>query len=566
MKFNLPKDQSSIIKVIGVGGGGGNAVNYMYEKGIKDVDFVVCNTDAQQLAISPVPVKIQLGASLTEGRGAGAIPEIGKNAAIENIDELREILSKDTKMVFITAGMGGGTGTGAAPVIAKLAKDMGILTVGIVTIPFGFEGKKRKEQADRGLEEMRQSVDTLLVINNERLREMFGNLGISNAFSYADNVLATAARGIAEVISVTGIINIDFNDVNTVMRNSGVAIMGQAQAEGEDRARQAVELALASPLLNDNDITGAQYVLLNITYGEKEVLMDEISDITDYIQDEAGSTADVIWGHAYDATLGEKIGVTIIATGFHKKMDTGKLEEEARQVHVLEPSNATRLSTPLDSPVEETVNVIAEIPSSEPIMVLKKAEDIEPTIAKVEPEEEQTRGENSAVVAEISSEVEIATSETSETTESVESQITFEFQVKSPFGETSSQTTSEVEEADTAAPVQEAVRKFNLDSPVAKGMEEEASFGNTSLSKEEQELLNKERFSRIRELTSKLKTPAGLNELENEPAYKRRNIALKESLHSSESNVSRFTITSSEDEDDKPGLRSNNSFLHDQVD
>ena len=281
LQFDLPKDSSSIIKVIGVGGGGSNAVNYMYNQGIVGVDFIVCNTDRQALNISPVPLKIQLGASLTDGCGAGAIPEIGKNSAIENIEDIREFLGNGTKMVFVTAGMGGGTGTGAAPVIAQVAKELGVLTVGIVTIPFGFEGRKRRQQAEDGLEEMRKNVDTLLVINNERLREMSGNLTIGNAFSQADNVLAMAAKGIAEVISVTGNINVDFNDVNTVMKDSGVAIMGSAESEGENRAIEAIQSALSSPLLNDNDISGAKYVLLNITYGAKEVLMDEITAITD---------------------------------------------------------------------------------------------------------------------------------------------------------------------------------------------------------------------------------------------------------------------------------------------
>ncbi|MGJ8661757.1 MAG: cell division protein FtsZ, partial [Bacteroidota bacterium] len=285
MEFDLPKDTTSIIKVIGVGGGGSNAVNHMYRLGIEGVDFFVCNTDRQALDISPVPFKIQLGPSLTEGRGAGSIPEIGKNAAVENIDEIKELLSNGTKMVFVTAGMGGGTGTGAAPVIAKIAKEMGILTVGIITVPFGFEGRKRRQQAEEGLQEMRESVDTLLVINNEKLREISGNLTIGNAFSQADDVLATAAKGIADVISVTGAINVDFNDVQTVMKDSGVAIMGSATSEGENRATKAVQRALNSPLLNDNEISGAKYVLLNITYGDNEVLMDEITEITDYIQD-----------------------------------------------------------------------------------------------------------------------------------------------------------------------------------------------------------------------------------------------------------------------------------------
>ncbi|MEE3097901.1 MAG: cell division protein FtsZ, partial [Bacteroidota bacterium] len=269
MRFDMPKEQSSIIKVIGVGGGGSNAVNHMYRQGIKGVDFIVCNTDHQALDISPVPTKIPLGQSLTEGRGAGSIPEIGKNAAIENLDEIKDILAKNTKMIFVTAGMGGGTGTGAAPVIAQTARDMGILTVGIITVPFTFEGRKRRTQAEDGIEQMRDAVDTLLVINNDKLREMFGNLSLVNAFEQADDVLAIAAKGIAEVISVTGQINVDFNDVNTVMKDSGVAIMGSAEAEGDDRATKCVEQALSSPLLNDNNIEGATYVLLNITYGDK---------------------------------------------------------------------------------------------------------------------------------------------------------------------------------------------------------------------------------------------------------------------------------------------------------
>ena len=353
MEFDIPKDQSSIIKVIGVGGGGGNAVNHMYNQGIKGVDFVVCNTDQQALDISPVPVKIQLGSSLTEGRGAGAIPEIGKNAAIENIDDIREILANNTKMVFITAGMGGGTGTGAAPVIAKVAKDMGILTVGIVTIPFTFEGRKRKEQAERGLEEMRKNVDTLLIIANDRLREMFGNLSLGNAFGQADNVLTTAAKGIAEVISVTGMVNVDFNDVSTVMKDSGVAIMGSATARGENRAIEAVKSSLNSPLLNDNDIEGATYVLLYITYGTEEILMDEIGDITDFIQDEAGSNADVIWGHGVDPSLEDGISVTVIATGFNTSPISGLEKEPEKKVVSLDNDEVpTMIAQPIDTPVQ----------------------------------------------------------------------------------------------------------------------------------------------------------------------------------------------------------------------
>jgi len=405
MKFDLPKDTSSIIKVIGVGGGGSNAVNHMYRQGIKGVDFVVCNTDQQALDVSPVPVKIQLGSSLTEGRGAGSLPEVGMNAAIENLDEIKEILEKNTKMVFITAGMGGGTGTGAGPVIARLAKEMGILTVGIVTVPFVFEGRKRRTQAEAGIDQMRDAVDTLLIINNDKLREMFGNLTLGNAFSQADDVLTTAAKGIAEVISVTGAINVDFNDVNTVMRDSGVAIMGSAEAEGDNRAHSAVEKALASPLLNDNQIQGAKYVLLNITYGAKEVLMDEIADITDYIQDEAGSTADVIWGHGYDESLGDKISVTLIATGFKKGVDTGLPSKAPERVKVsLDDERPTMITQPIEkpisSPVENSIKtepIVAEntVEKEEPYLATSSPVEVENTVEdisseKVESENEKT--------------------------------------------------------------------------------------------------------------------------------------------------------------------------------
>ena len=315
--FELPVERSSIIKVVGVGGGGSNAVNHMFDKGIQDVNFVVCNTDAQALTSSPVSVKIQLGESLTEGRGAGNKPDIGREAAIEDLDKITEVLSKNTKMVFITAGMGGGTGTGAAPVIAKAARELGILTVAIVTIPFRFEGQQRIKQAIEGINEIEKYVDSLLVINNEKLREVYGDLKLSHAFEKADDVLAKAAKGIAEIITVHGYINVDFADVETVMTNSGVAILGSAMASGDDRAVKAIEDALNSPLLNNNDITGAKSILLNITSGpENEVSMDEIGDITDFVNQAADKSALIIWGTGTDDSLGDSMNVTIIATGF----------------------------------------------------------------------------------------------------------------------------------------------------------------------------------------------------------------------------------------------------------
>ncbi len=331
MNFEIPTEKSSIIKVIGVGGGGGNAVNYMFNKGIKDVNFVVCNTDLQALENSPVPVKIQLGETLTEGRGAGNKPETGKQSAIENLENIISVLEDNTKMVFVTAGMGGGTGTGAAPIIAKAAHERGILTVGIVTIPFRFEGERRITQALEGIMEIKKHVDALLIINNEKLREMYGDLKLSNAFSKADDVLATAAKGIAEIITVHGYINVDFADVETVMKDSGVAIMGSASAEGDKRAIDAIQAALESPLLNNYDIAGVQNILLNITSGEEEITMDEVGEVTDYVQEIIGKNASIIWGTGIDPNLGSKVNVTIIATGFgYEYTDEEKVSPEVQ--------------------------------------------------------------------------------------------------------------------------------------------------------------------------------------------------------------------------------------------
>ncbi|MCI5056561.1 MAG: cell division protein FtsZ [Flavobacteriales bacterium] len=519
MKFDLPKDQSSIIKVIGVGGGGGNAVNHMFEQGITGVDFIVCNTDHQALDQSPVPVKIQLGASLTEGRGAGSIPEVGRNAAIENIDDLKDILAKNTKMVFITAGMGGGTGTGAAPVIAQASKEMGILTVGIVTIPFTFEGRKRREHAEKGIEELRQNVDTLIIICNDRIREMYGNLSLTNAFSHADNVLATAAKGIAEVITVTGAINVDFEDVRTVMTDSGVAIMGSALAEGENRAIKAVEKALLSPLLNDNNIIGANYVLLNITYGNTEIQMDEVIDITDYIQGEAGDTADVIWGHGYDESLGDQICVTLIATGFKTNPDFGynTVQRPERKVMPLqeEKPEVKRVELKENEEVESFIEEDTGAKDLEPF--LKEQGDQKP--------EKDT------------------------------AQRTIEFDLddnKTPDRNTQQQQQDEPY-LKTQTSVEEEDNSFVSDEYGAQDVDEEKT---------------EDRINKLKELSMRLRSTSGLKDLENEPAYKRRKIKLDNTPHSSESNVSKFTLSEEEGEDGekKTGLRENNSFLHDNVD
>jgi cell division protein FtsZ len=342
-KFELPTHHKSIIKVIGVGGGGSNAVNHMFNQGIKDVEFVVCNTDAQALKFSPVPHRLQIGINLTSGLGAGANPEVGKNAALESKEDIRNFLSDSTKMVFITAGMGGGTGTGAAPVIAKVAKELDILTVGIVTAPFIFEGKKKIQAAQTGIDQLRESCDTVLVILNDKLREIYGNLPIRAAFAQADNILTTAAKGIAEIITVPGYVNVDFEDVKTVMKNSGAAVMGSAKTEGENRARRAAEEAISSPLLNSKDILGAQKILLSIISGEQaELQMDELTDIIEYIQEKAGEEAEVIFGHGIDPDLKECIRVTIIATGFDND-DFKTIKSEKKKVIDLESNRQISL-------------------------------------------------------------------------------------------------------------------------------------------------------------------------------------------------------------------------------
>ena len=458
MEFIQPEKKSHIIKVIGVGGGGGNAVNHMYRQGIEGVDFVICNTDKQALEASSIPNKYQIGEALTEGLGAGADPEKGKKAALENIDDIQSVLSDGTKMVFITAGMGGGTGTGAAPIIAKAAREMNILTVGIVTTPFRFEGNKRMGRAEAGIEKMKESVDSLLVINNEKLRDMYGNLSISQAFEHADNILTTAAKSIAEIITFEGYVNVDFQDVNTVMANSGVALMGTASAEGEERAIEAAKAALLSPLLAENDIKGAKNILLNITSGRKEILMDEIAEITDYVREEAGDDADLIFGCAHDETLGDYISVTIIATAF----DSTKAREE----QMIEEVAATP-----DFEVEVTTE------SSQSIL-----DELEVSTDVLKEEDEE---------------------------------LPFEFE-----------STSETEE-------------FTLDQRVVD--------------------LN---ISRLGEPVQRQEL--NLEELENIPAYVRKKRKLEKVTHSSETEISRFTLSAEDGK--KPEIRPNNRFLHDNVD
>lgn len=546
MKFDLPKEQSSIIKVIGVGGGGSNAVNHMYRQGIKGVDFVVCNTDHQALDTSPVPTKIPLGQSLTEGRGAGSIPDVGKNAAIENLEDVNEILAKNTKMIFVTAGMGGGTGTGAAPVIAQAAKDMGILTVGIITVPFTFEGRKRRTQAEEGIEKMRESVDTLLVINNDKLREMFGNLTLVNAFENADDVLAIAAKGIAEVISVTGQINVDFNDVNTVMKDSGVAIMGSAEAEGENRAIKCVENALNSPLLNDNNIDGAKYVLLNITYGTQAVLMDEISDITDYIQEEAGSTADVIWGHGYDDSLGDKLCVTIIATGFNTTPHTGlSMKAPKKNIMNLEDDSpeiisneSEQLTEPVTNTVEESFEETPELKPSEIAMKRYVLEEDDEISEENEITNDAEESDNSNLYE--------------QNTQQNDGKVRFLLE------------DDEMPNLDTDLKQSENTQILEADLMTANDEEKIVD----QVKQVESKAISDERLERIKKATDKLRSPLGLNEMESEPAYKRRNVDLKDVKYSDDSSSSRYTLWENINDsgEKETGLSDNNSFLHDNVD
>ena len=548
MKFEMLKDKSSIIKVIGVGGGGGNAVNHMYRQGITGVDFIICNTDAQALEFSPIPNKVQLGSSLTEGMGAGSIPEVGKNSAIENIDDIKAMLGSTTKMLFITAGMGGGTGTGASPIIAQAAKELDILTVAIITTPFAFEGKRRKMQADDGLDELKKYVDSYLVISNDRLREIFGNLTLGSAFAQADDILTTAAKGIAEIITVPGYINVDFKDVRTVMKDSGVSIMGSFAAEGENRALAAVEGALASPLLKDNEIEGARYILLNISSGLREVTMDEVTIITDFIQDKAGLSADLIWGNCIDESLEDKLSVTIIATGFQTTEQRAKDRQNVKKISLLTPEEA-----PLVRPVEPVNSFIEAKPepvSTEPVLKVQdepKQSDLFGDLFNLNRTPRVEEPENLTIVHQLVEEEAPAAE--------AQQEAGFEFEVKL---------------AETDFVFETPIAQFELEeetitpAPIATIEEVGADDDKNDESVEDQLKKSRERILRLKDLSMKLRTTNGLQELENEPAYKRKQMQLQQVQHSSESQVSRFTL--SNDEDGSTEIRPNNSFLHDNVD
>ena len=536
MDFQMPKNQSSQIKVMGIGGGGSNAVNYMFEHGIKGVDFVICNTDAQALEASPVPIKIQLGASLTEGLGAGSNPEVGRKAAEESADRIIELLDANTKMLFLTAGMGGGTGTGAAPVIAEIAREKGILTVGVVTNPFSTEGGYRKQYAEDGLAELKKYVDTLLIINNDKLIEVYGDLTFTQAFGKANEVLNTATKGIAEVISQHLLVNIDLNDARKVLENSGTAVMGQAIAEGENRAIEAVMGALDSPLLNDNDITGAQQVLLKIVTGngDDEIKMSELFKIKNKIQEAAGRNVNIIEGIGIDPELGAAVSVTVVATGFEEKR---------------KPKGTTIVG--LD---EEDVKVNEKIESTfiEPVVDLL-SNDSPQHILDLEEEE---------YIAPID---ELMTFGMPESVEKIphiaeEKKIVFELNIDEEE-ESPDQLISSILQQDPKVEMKTVVLEMDDEEEVETLRTLDS---NPKVSPDNMRVEARERENRLRAISQQLRTPSGLTNLEDIPAYKRNQIVLDETSHSAENEISTYTLR--DGKNNTTELKQNNSFLHDNVD
>ena len=653
ISFDLPKNQSNVIKVIGVGGGGSNAINHMFQLGIKGVDFVVCNTDSQALENSPVPIRIQLGVSLTEGLGAGANPEIGEQAAIESTEDIKQMFGVNTKMVFITAGMGGGTGTGAAPVLAKMAKEMDILTVGIVTIPFQFEGKMRNEQAQLGVERLRANVDSLIVINNNKLREVYGNLGFKAGFSKADEVLATASRGIAEVITHHYTQNIDLRDAKTVLSNSGTAIMGSAHASGGSRATDAIRKALDSPLLNDNKITGAQNVLLLIVSGSEEITIDEIGEINDHIQDEAGHSANIIMGVGEDENLGDAISVTIIATGFNVEQQNEIVNTETKKIiHTLEDEQKAQHNLSPKSnggPINFTKPVKEDPKPEKPVVVHTLDDSDDPMDIMIEAKPENKREGNGMELIpttdlirniqviyeevidyqteeedfEIVSINEPQEEEVTNLFDLEEEQFTLSFDL--PLNEEKNKGSREMQEekdddeviydlrdedirnievnnAVEIVPVtefndgnekryslddyMEIEEKLNKAKPEEKpGLQEEepvvfekrtvAPLPETANPSEEEDPMNNpisqllteraaERKRMMKEFNYKFNNNhARIEEIEKQPAYKRMGVSLDDTP-STQGKISRTTLST--DGNDEVQLRSNNSFLHDNVD
>ena len=551
LAFDLPKNQSSVIKVIGVGGGGSNAVNYMYKNGIDGVDFAVCNTDLQALEASPITTKIQIGAEITEGLGAGANPEVGRQAAEESIDRINELLESNTKMLFITAGMGGGTGTGAAPVIARAAREKEILTVGVVTVPFWTEGGYRKEYAEKGLEELRDHVDTLLVINNDRLIEVYGDLTLSQAFAKANEVLNTATKGIAEVISQTLMVNIDLNDAKRVLKDSGSAVMGQAYASGENRALDAIEAALDSPLLHDNNIKGAQQVLLKIVTGsgEKEIRMTELFSIKKHIQDVAGSNVNIIEGIGVEDCMDDEISVTVIATGFNVNKNIGPAKPITPKIYELEKDE--QFNDAIDEKEIDATSKDIQNSDSSNFQSNKSAnESIE------EPQAALNFDDDEPVL-------------NFESVEDGSEDLSIEFTIGLDNDINEEDENSSVDVRDEKGnkvihglEMEESAEDviFDLKDDIEK---EEYTQINHGISAEQMALRSRQRMERLREITVKLRTPSGLTDLESEPAYKRRDVELDDVSHSSESDTSSYVL--GEDDDKNIGLKPNN-FLHDNVD
>ena len=616
--FDLPKNKSNVIKAIGIGGGGSNAINYMFNQGIKGVDFVICNTDAQALNNSGVPNKLQLGVNLTEGLGAGANPEVGSQSAIESTEDIKSMLNVNTKMVFITAGMGGGTGTGAAPVIAKMAREMDILTVGIVTTPFSFEGKIRNEQAQNGIENLREHVDSLIIINNNKLREVYGNLGFKAGFSKADEVLSTAAKGIAEVITHHYTQNIDLKDANTVLSNSGTAIMGASTASGDGRAQEAIRKALDSPLLNDNKITGAKNVLLLIVSGDQEITIDEIGDINDHIQEQASFGANIIMGVGEDLNLGDSVSVTIIATGFNADQQNEITNTEPEKiVYTLEDEEEDNLfnQKPIENEIskveieEESEEKIVHVLDEEPIDERKSINDIEVIdfthvvdkkedlyedeevneiqIASIEEEEntesinwslfEEDKKDNLNIKEEFNEAIDVneievidyielipteEKNEIGEVIHEIEDHLIFEPLSELSENKTFSENSNVVEtETETEVEVEETEIKEETVSEISDS-DEEIDPLSTSL-EDLQKQRSKDRRLRMKEFNYKFNN-SKIDEIEKEPAYKRHGVDLEETKYSSDEDRSRLTLDIDENEDIQ--LRKNNSFLHDNVD
>lgn len=595
--FDLPKEKSSIIKVIGVGGGGSNAVNYMYDQNIEGVNFIICNTDAQALSLSKVPNKVQLGPMLTQGLGAGANPDIGRQATEESLEEINRILEVNTKMAFITAGMGGGTGTGGAPILAKICKDLGILTVGIVTTPFAYEGKKRFAQAQEGIEKLKEYVDTLLVISNDKMRHQYGNLTMRAAFSKADNVLATAAKCITDVINSTGQINVDFADVCTVMRNGGVAILGSAAADGENRAQKAIQDAINSPLLNDNDIRGAKWILININSaeGDHEFTMDEVDVIQNHLLSQAGEHTNVIMGLGYDNTLGEKIGITIIATGFEHKDPFGQTEpkkevvKEEKIILTLDGNPVKQKDTP--PPVMETIDPMAptiiEVAENKNILDLVAATPVIPQKAG----KEILQLEISSLSSSSPQSVEKSTSSSAvtsyepdpnrfdnNTTKNKEASTTptsggYLSKPSNIYAEEPEQSSNSVEEpsqiqhhpsSDGNMDEMHIVIKDSsaADEPLVQTTQSESySVEEPAMQDEAEEQKRRaaERLNKLRNLSYSSNPADSANEFETVPAYVRRNFHLKDALASVEKFYSNYTVK--KDENDQTQISTINTFL-----